>query len=510
MSRVIRRLGDRLGGTARVVIVVIALIAVAFAVTGIIAVRTLRGELIERVDDRIVDDARATALALDVLDPNQLADLSDNREIRTSTTALLLIGGQGQTEFSAPSGPRSNPDPLPRVPPLSRLADRPGAPFTTSSVDGSLDYRAVASTVGGTTVVVAAPLDGVDDTVATLGRRLLGIGAGVLSVLGILIWAVVTTANRQVDNTIDTAGRIAAGDLSARIGAGDLPAGTASGRLGLALNDMLHQLEAAFAAQQASEDRLRRFAADASHELRTPLTHIRGYAELLTSGAATSVEDQARALGRIESEAARMATLVDDLLLLARLDQGPPLAADRVDLTALIADSVDDARIIEPRRPFTTDLPPHPVTITGDDARLRQVFANLIANIRTHTTPGTAASVTLTATEDSVVLRVSDAGPGMTDAAAARAFDRFYRPEDSRSRATGGSGLGLAITAAIINAHHGTITLDTAPGEGTRFTVALPRSKTARSQDVPSEGGRDGSDVKPTVRQGRTEVPREG
>ncbi|MET0902745.1 MAG: HAMP domain-containing sensor histidine kinase [Acidimicrobiales bacterium] len=474
--------------TTRVVLVLIALVAVAFTATGVLAVRTLERELIERVDNGVGDDARTTALALEVLDEDQLAELGDARQLGTPSTALVLIENDGEVLFSAPSGPPSDPDPLPRLPSVDRLADRLDTPFTVPSVDGSLEYRAVATPSGDVTVVAAAPLTGVSDTVATLSRRLLAVGAAVLAALGLVIWAVVTTANRHVDEMVDTAARIASGDLSARIGAVDAPISTPGGRLGNALNDMLHQLEEAFAARQASEDRLRRFAADASHELRTPLTHIRGYTELLTSGAASTTDDRARALDRIGSEAARMATLVDDLLLLARLDQRPSLADEPVDLTLLAADAVADARTIEPQRPFTLDLPPHPVTITGDDARLRQVLANLIANIRTHTPAEAPASVTLVADKHTALLTVADLGPGMTDAAAAHVFDRFYRPEDSRSRATGGSGLGLSIAAAIVNAHNGSITLDTAPSQGTSFTISLPRrGPSAENPELPIE-----------------------
>jgi two-component system OmpR family sensor kinase len=236
---------------------------------------------------------------------------------------------------------------------------------------------------------------------------------------------------------------------------------------------MLERIESAFAQRQASEDRLRRFVADASHELRTPLTSIRGYAELFRRGAASRPDDLAKAMHRIEEEAARMGVLVEELLLLARLDQGRPLERQPVDLSAMAGEAVADARVVEPSRPIALDVD-GPVQVTGDSARLRQVFDNLLANVRTHTPPGTPATVRVRANGETAVLVVEDQGRGMTEDEAARAFERFYRVDPSRARASGGLGLGLSIVSAIVTAHSGEVRVDSVPGEGATFTVTLP------------------------------------
>jgi two-component system OmpR family sensor kinase len=350
-----------------------------------------------------------------------------------------------------------------------------------------MDYRLVAARAGDLTVVAAAPLDDLDHTLGRLARRLLIIGVVAFAVLSLLIWAVVTAATRRIDHMIDTAARIGAGDLTARVNAPEGPGdGSPAGRLGHALDEMLHRLQASFDDRQASEDRVRRFAADASHELRTPLTHVRGYAEILRTGAAGTDTDRARAAERIESEATRMAGLVDDLLLLVRLDQEPQGERTPVDLTQLVSESVTDARTAEPQRPISLEFPtpPRPVVVMGDDARLRQVVANLLANVGAHTPPATPVTVCLATADTSPTagarvarLSVADEGPGMAPETAARAFERFSRGEHARTRPPGnrgGSGLGLAIVAAIVDAHGGTIHLDTAPGAGTRVTVELP------------------------------------
>jgi len=252
---------------------------------------------------------------------------------------------------------------------------------------------------------------------------------------------------------------------------------------------MLSRIEEAFRAQQASEEqargseeRMRRFVADASHELRTPLTSIRGFAELYRQGAVGSSEDVARLMQRIETEGARMGVLVEDMLLLARLDQQRPLTITPVDLAEIAGDAVHDARAVQPDRPVAlhldeslTDVP----VVLGDDGRLRQVVGNLVTNALTHTPPDARVTVSLAEDADApgmVVLRVADTGPGMAEADAARVFERFYRADASRNRAAGGTGLGLAIVASLVRAHGGTVDLTTAPGRGATFTVRLPRS----------------------------------
>jgi two-component system OmpR family sensor kinase len=293
----------------------------------------------------------------------------------------------------------------------------------------------------------------------------------VLAAVGLMARFLVRRGLRPLEDIGQTAGAIAAGDLSRRVEQADDK--TEVGRLGSALNGMLGQIESAFSAQQASENRLRRFIADASHELRTPLTSIRGYAELFRRGAADRPEDLAKAMRRIEQEASRMGVLVDDLLLLARLDQGRPLEREPVDLSRVASDAVDDARAVDPSRPITLEAPPH-TTVRGDDVRLRQVVGNLMSNAHQHTPAGTPVHVRVATSNGTAILEVADKGPGLTDEQAAHVFERFYRGEESRNRAQGGTGLGLAIVAAITEAHGGKAAVETAPGHGARFRIELP------------------------------------
>jgi two-component system, OmpR family, sensor kinase len=238
---------------------------------------------------------------------------------------------------------------------------------------------------------------------------------------------------------------------------------------------MLGQIEVAFAERTASEARLRRFVADAAHELRTPLTSIRGYAELFRRGASTRPDDLAKTMLRIEEGAARMGVLVEDLLLLARLDQGRPLEIEAVDLTRLAAAAVDDMRVISPDRPVVFESN-GTVVVSGDELRLRQVVANLLENARTHTPPTSPVEVRVGVAGDDAVIEVQDHGPGMTPEDASRVFERFWRADPSRARTSGGAGLGLAIVAAIIGAHGGRAEVQTAPGAGATFRVWIPRT----------------------------------
>jgi two-component system OmpR family sensor kinase len=269
-----------------------------------------------------------------------------------------------------------------------------------------------------------------------------------------------------------TAGAIAAGDLSQRVPAE--PEGTEARDLGDALNGMLTTIEGAFAERAASEARLRRFVADASHELRTPVTTIRGYAELYRHGGLSEPDDLDQAMRRTEQESVRRASLVDDLLLLARLDEGRPLARDPVDLGVLGIDAAADARAVAPDRVVTADVA-EGVTVDGDEDRLRQVVGNLVGNALVHTPAGTPVSVRVHNGGGRAVVEVHDDGPGMTPEVAERAFERFSRADASRSRHAGGSGLGLAIVRAIVVAHGGDVALDTALGHGTTVRVELPR-----------------------------------
>jgi two-component system OmpR family sensor kinase len=326
----------------------------------------------------------------------------------------------------------------------------------------------------GGALVVAVPLT---ETTATL-RRLLGVelvaSAIVLAAVTALALWLVRIGLRPLDAMARTADEIAEGDLSQRVEPAEPR--TEVGRLGLALNGMLTQIEAAFEQRKASEERLRRFVADASHELRTPLTSIRGYAELFRRGAESRPEDLARSMAAIEAEAARMGVLVDDLLLLARLDQGRPIERERVDLGTVAAEAVAGARAVDPARLVSLEVEGD-VSLAGDAGRLRQVLDNLLENARVHTPPGTSTTVRLAREGDEVVLTVADDGPGLSPDARARAFERFYRDDEARSRDTGGAGLGLAIVAAIVLAHGGSVGVDDVVrggGGGASITARLP------------------------------------
>lgn len=248
---------------------------------------------------------------------------------------------------------------------------------------------------------------------------------------------------------------------------------TEIGQLGGALNRMLDRIAAALSARQASETRVRQFVADASHELRTPLAAIRGYTELAQRKQSQLPDDVAHAMNRVESEAGRMTQLVEDMLLLARLDAGRPLQREQVDLTRLVMDAVSDAHIAGPDHTWKLDLPDEPIVVTGDEARLHQVVANLLANVRTHTPPGTSVTTALVADDAGVVLTVLDGGPGIPAGLLPEIFERFARGDSSRSRRGGSTGLGLAIVDAVVRAHGGVIEVRSAPGR-TEFTVRLP------------------------------------
>ena len=293
----------------------------------------------------------------------------------------------------------------------------------------------------------------------------------VLAAIGGLGFWVIRLSLRPLDAIETTAAAIAAGDLTQRVELADEQ--TEVGRLGLALNAMLAQIEDVVqGAREASERKLRRFVADASHELRTPLAAVRAYAELFTRGAAERPDDLARSMSGISREAERMSVLVDDLLLLARLDEGRPLEQEPVELADVVGEAVDAARAVEPSRPIEVTL--EPATVIGDRDRLRQIVDNLLANIRAHAGPETPVQVTLSRANGTAEITVADSGPGLTEDEASHVFERFYRADGSRARASGGVGLGLAIVAAVAQAHGGDVSAHSVPGEGATFSIALP------------------------------------
>jgi two-component system OmpR family sensor kinase len=455
----------------RLLLGLVFLAAIGLVFAGVVTYRQTRADLLGRVNHQL----RATSEAPNLFFANVTAP--DANQI---TPALLPPGTWAQLREA------DTRRPIPGFTyrgivnaggPVMPDTIVPGTIFTVDSPH----YRVIASdpdfTVSTTAfsvrafLIVAIPLADADHTLHHLFLVEVIVITTVLLAMAILAWWVVKLGLRPLEDMEETAGAIAAGDLSRRVEIVD--PNTEVGRLGIAMNEMMQQIETAFAARAASEARLRRFVGDASHELRTPLTSIRGYAELFRRGAADRPEDLAKAMRRIEEEANRMGVLVDDMLLLARLDQGRPLERQPVDLTQITRDAVDDFRAVSPDRPIDF-APAGSVIVPGDEARLRQVLGNLLQNARRHTPPETHVHVRVYSGATEAVIEVADEGPGMSPEEASRVFERFWRSDPSRNRASGGAGLGLAIVAAIADAHGGRAEVQSAPGAGATFRIRFP------------------------------------
>ncbi len=477
----------------RVLLGCLVVAAVLLATDAVLA-STFRSFLLGRVDQQVIQAADPLihgrfrggfpGARLGTTTPTTAPAPTGTGEQRLYTEYYIGVAAADGTVSRLGPGLRENDLSAPKLSP-GDLADHlsPSADdlrlFTVPSSTGGGEWRVVVvkRTNGEDgTVIFGARLNDMD---ATFARMLTVEGVAtvlVLAALGAMALWVLRLGVRPLAHMAETAGHIAAGDLSQRVEHADDR--TEAGQLGTALNAMLEQIEEAFDERAATEERLRRFVADASHELRTPLTSIRGYTELWRAGGLTGPGEVGEAMRRMEQEARRMGLLVDDLLLLARLDQGRPLETVPLALDRLVDDAVRDARAVEPDRPI--DLAAEPVTVVGDDHRLRQVVGNLLANARLHTPPGTPVHVSLRATGDRVRLVVADDGPGLAPDVAARVFERFYRGDPARTRTRGGSGLGLSIVAAVAEAHGGRVSVDTAPGAGARFVVELPLAQEQR------------------------------
>ncbi len=368
------------------------------------------------------------------------------------------------------------PEPLPAA--LQPGPDGPlGVRFVAVEGAGGEPWRlrsARVSTASSDVLLVAQRDTASAELTERVRNVVVGTSLAALLVLALLSGQLVRRGLRPLTDIAVTATAIGAGDLTRRVE--DTSGRTEVGRLGRALNAMLGQLDRAFTERTRSEERLRRFVADASHELRTPVATIRGYAELFRRGAAHRPADLADAMHRIEAEATRMGTLVDELLLLARLDEGRPDERTPVDLAEVVARAVEDARAVDPERPIALDVEGDTV-VPGDGPRLEQVVANLFSNIRAHTPPGAPARVRLRGRPDTVELEVSDSGPGLGETDRQRVFERFYQARGTAERRDGhgGAGLGLAIVAAVVAAHGGEATAAPAAGGGCAFLVTLPR-----------------------------------
>ena len=464
---------DRLSLRARLVLGVIVLGAIGLAVANVATYASLRSFLIDRTDATLEQASPGIEHELEHSGcsggrrPPPGVDPGDFVQVRTADGAVACSWQLTPLGESAPSPPA--------LPDTIDSGDAGQASFfTVSASEGGERYRVRAATVPGTdaTLITATSLADVDATLRRLLAIMLLVTLAVLAALAVLGLWVVRVGLRPLDEIGTTAAAIADGDLTRRVERAEPR--TEVGRLGLALNAMLAQIEAAFDAQAASERRLRRFVADASHELRTPLAAVRAYAELFGRGADRRPDDLERAMTGIGRESERMTVLVEDLLLLARLDEGRPLEREPVELDEVVSEAVDAAVAVDPDRPV--DLEADPVVVLGDRDRLRQVLDNLLSNVRAHTPPGSPVRVRVGAENGLAVVEVADSGPGMTSDETARVFERFYRSDSSRSRATGGVGLGLSIVAAVAEAHGGAVSAHSTPGDGATFRITFPRN----------------------------------
>ena len=510
MADAVARARARAAGTplrVRLVAILLLLALLALAVTGAVAVTLLRGQLVDKVD------AQVTSVARGFVPGGDTRGRGERGLLPTTQYAVVVLDSGRQVPVARRLDTR---DPGPDVGSLTpeQVEAREGRPFTVPAVRGPGSWRCVALRVttlneGDGTLVVAQSLADVDDTVDRMRVVLALVGLVVLLASGLLGWLAVRRAFRPLTEVEGVASTIADGDLSGRVP--EHPTSTEVGRLAASLNAMLSQIEHAFAVRSASEERMRRFVSDASHELRTPLATVRGYAELYRQGAVTDPADVAQAMRRIETEATRMAGLVDDLLTLARLDEQRPEQRAPVDLTVLAADAVQDARALAPGRSVTltgSNGPIEPAVVLGDEPRLRQLVTNLVVNALRHTPDGTAIELLIgTDAGPSVgvdagtgrdpvggrnprcaLLQVRDHGPGIAPEHARSVFERFFRSDASRQRGQGGgSGLGLAIVAAIVSAHGGQVGVTQTPGGGATFLVRLPLAPASNDAPTPED-----------------------
>jgi two-component system OmpR family sensor kinase len=451
----------------------VAAVAVMLVVVAALVTRTTRAHLVDQVDHRLQvaagedrderfgrrdDHPRPPEGGPDA--PERLSDLYEGVVDSDGSVVWYLEPNIG----------------LPQSPPDTGLLDAhtlgsDATLATIDSVDGTHNYRAYARTRSdGTVFVTAAPLDDVDDAV----RRLVLLeGLGVLAiaaVLGAVAWWMLRLGIRPINRMAAAARDIAASDLAVRVP--DARPGTEAGELARAINGMLGRIETAVADRARSEERLRRFVADASHELRTPVTTIRGYAELYALGGLGQTDELDDAMRRTRDEAERMGRLIEEMLALAKLDEGRALSVESVDLAGLMADAARDARVVAPDRVIT--LATEAAVVSGDRDRLRQVIGNLVSNALAHTPVAAAVHLWAGPRNGEGVLEVRDEGPGMTPDVVERVTERFYRADPSRARTRGGSGLGMAIVDAVVGAHGGRLEIDTEPGRGTIVTVSLP------------------------------------
>jgi two-component system OmpR family sensor kinase len=480
-------------------------LAVVLVLVGVVSTAALRHELISQVDTQLDSALARSSSAMGGYDhddavPPPSSD-GDPLAVRGQGAGTLVVHIGGDTAQGAVLTEGGGDDYLSAAQ-CDAVAQVPtDGKAHTVDLGGDLGhYRVVAGEApDGDVIVTGLPLGRSFEAVSNLITVEVVAGlAGLLAaaIAGILV---VRRTLRPLEHVAATATRVtelplASGEVSLaeRVPEGDTDPHTEVGRVGTALNRLLDHVEESLHARQASETQVRQFVADASHELRTPLASIRGYAEFFhrqqTDGRPPTQDDVAHMLRRVEAESLRMSALVDDLLLLARLDAGRDLELGEVDLTVLVLDAVSDARVAGPGHRWEVEVPPVAVLLSGDAARLHQVVANLLANVRTHTPEGTTARIRLALEGDAAVLQVADDGPGIPGPQQPQVFERFARGDASRSRAAGSTGLGLAIVAAVVAAHDGSVAVHSRPG-ATVFTVRLPGAVlgSPEAEDVDAE-----------------------
>ncbi|MEJ2857461.1 MULTISPECIES: sensor histidine kinase [unclassified Saccharothrix] len=466
----------------RLIVEQVVLIAVVCAGIGLVTGFALRDFLIGKLDNDLRDTAgrveRAHGFPLPAPMPGMKGPL-EGPGFGQGTVVLITYGGAVQ-DADRLTGRET------QVLTSSEQSALMGVPVDavphTVALGASGDYRVLSFRArDGARIVTALPMAEVDDIVLRVGLILGGVALAGLIAVSIAGALIIRKTLRPLERVAATASRVAELPLhegkvalAERVPEQDTDPHTEVGQVGLALNKMLGHVGKALEARHESETRVRQFVADASHELRTPLAAIRGYAELTRRSRDFEVPEQiAHAMRRVESEAVRMTSLVEDLLLLARLDSGRPLSRESVDLSLLVVDAVSDARIAGPDHDWRLELPAEPVVVQGDAHKLQQVLVNLLSNARTHTPSGTTVTTALAVSRGRVSLTVTDDGPGIPVSLQGEVFERFARGDTSRSRAVGSTGLGLSIVAAVVAAHDGKVDVKSSPGK-TTFTVTLP------------------------------------
>ena len=484
----------------RLMLSVVGLLAILAIVIGSISVLALQGFLMSRLDGQLnaangrsqtgfgPPGSRPGDAQFDTFTRQQLRQTIDRQAPDTVIGIIFgttVAGVQKDQSGSLRDLSAAQSGPLARVP-VTGVATTVnlGNDVGNGVGNGLGNFRAVAvEYANGVRVVTALPLGELQTTLLQLGLIIAIVTAAGLVLAAFLARWIVRVALRPLERVVSTATRVAElpldrGEvaLGVRVPDGDADPRTEVGQVGAALNRMLGHVASALTARQASENKVRQFVADASHELRTPLAAIRGYAELTRRGDHDLPEDVVHSLGRVESEATRMTSLVEDLLLLARLDEGRDLESDPVDLSRLLIDAVSDSYAAGPEHRWSLDMPDEPVVIDGDDARLHQVVANILANARVHTPAGTDIVTAVMIDGSNAVVTVTDDGPGIPPTLQPVLFERFARGDGSRSRAAGSTGLGLAIVAAVVEGHGGSVDVQSEPGN-TRFRVILPLAR---------------------------------